>query len=203
MTQAIEQKMFNRIQGKGRGWTFAPVDFSDLGRRSSIDVSLHRLLAKNRIRRVMRGVYDYPEQGKLFNRELSPDLDRVARALARKHGWRIQATGAAALNLMGLSTQVQGRIAYLSDGPTRRYSVGGQDLFFKHAALKETGFRYMESALVVQGLKTLGPERITPSVLSGMSHFLGESLKPRVLKDTQRVTGWIRDAILELCGEQD
>jgi hypothetical protein len=37
---------------------------------------------------------------------LSPDIDRVAQALARKLGWRILAHGPSVLNLIGLSTQV-------------------------------------------------------------------------------------------------
>jgi hypothetical protein len=55
---------------------------------------------------------------------LSPDVDQVARAIARKFGWRIQPSGAIAANLLGLSTQVPARAAYLSDGPDRSYKIG-------------------------------------------------------------------------------
>lgn len=39
---------------------------------------------------------------------MSPDIDQVAHAFARKFKWRIQLTGNAALNQLGLSTQVPG-----------------------------------------------------------------------------------------------
>ncbi len=133
MTQSIENKVISRIYGNGRGWAFSPKDFSDLGTRSSIDVALHRLLAKETIRRVIRGIYDYPRFSERLKRTLSADVDQVARAFARKFGWSIQPTGMAALNILGLSTQIQGQYAYLSDGPNRTYGIGGQDLIFKHA----------------------------------------------------------------------
>jgi hypothetical protein len=60
----------------------------------------------------------------LLGQALSPELDQVAQALARKFNWRIQPSGDAVLNLLGLSTQVPARWIYLSDGPGRVH--GGQ-----------------------------------------------------------------------------
>ena len=199
--QTIEQQVVSRIYGGGRGWAFSAVDFSGIGRRSSIDVALHRLLSKGTIRRVMRGVYDYPKHSRKLGRELSPDLEQVARALARKFGWRIQVTGPAALNLLGLSTQVVGRVAYLSDGPTRTYAVAERELTFKHTSLKEAGFKRWESSLLVQALKALGPDRITPATIQKMRDSLGEKLRVQVLSDTRTATGWVRNTILEICQE--
>jgi hypothetical protein len=165
------------------------------------DVALHRLHAKGTIRRVIRGVYDYPKHSASLGRALSPDLDRVARALARKFGWRIQVTGPAALNLLGLSTQVPGRVAYVSDGPSRTYTVEGRDLTFVHTALREAGFKEWESSVLVQALKALGPDRITPAAVRTMRDFLEEGMRNRVLRDTPTVTGWVRNAILRICRE--
>jgi uncharacterized protein DUF6088 len=201
MKQTIEQRVVRRIYGNGRGWAFSPKDFSDLGTRSSIDVALHRLLAKETIRRVIRGIYDYPQYSKRLNRTLSPDVDQVARALARKFGWSIQPTGMAALNVLRLSTQIQGQYAYLSDGPKRTYTIGKRDLVFKHAQRKESGFQHHESALLVQGLKTLGQDRITEDTTAKLREWLPEYLRPKVIKDTGVVTGWIREAILNICRE--
>jgi len=202
MKKTIENMIATRVHGKGRGWAFSPKDFSDLGTRASIDVALHRLLAKETIRRVIRGIYEYPRHSEKLNRTLSPDMDQVAHALARKFGWSIQPTGMAALNLLGLSTQVQGRYAYLSDGPNRTYTVGTQDIIFKHAQRKESGFRFHESALLVQGLRVLGPGRITKETIAKLRKWLPEALRPKVIKDTGLVTGWIREVILQICGEK-
>ena len=201
MTQAIATTILSRIYGNGRGWAFSQKDFSRLGSRAAIDLSLHRLLKKGVIRRVIRGIYDYPRFSNLLDQELSPDIDQVARALARKFGWRIQPSGPAALNLMGLSTQVPGRFVYLSDGPDRSYQIGSTSLEFEHTALKESGFNLPESGLIAQGLKSLGQERITPEVITRIRNWLDPQLRAKVLKDTQAATGWVYDGIRKICRE--
>ncbi|WP_022952437.1 DUF6088 family protein [Leucothrix mucor] len=54
------------------------------GEPDSIDQTLGRMEKKGVIRRVMRGLYDYPIYSKLLKKQLSPDIDQVAHALARK-----------------------------------------------------------------------------------------------------------------------
>ena len=51
--QAIENKIINRIYGKGRGWFFFKNDFTDLCRSDAIDKALSRLTQAGRIRRVI------------------------------------------------------------------------------------------------------------------------------------------------------
>ena len=116
------------------GWAFSQADFADLGARSTIDSALHRQERKSVIRRVIRGIYDYPRHSKALGGPTSPNIDQIAHALARKFAWRIQPDGATAQNLLGLSTQVPARVVYLSDGPDRSYTVGRTNLAFEHKA---------------------------------------------------------------------
>jgi hypothetical protein len=107
--QAIEQKILSRVYGRGRGWAFTKIDFvADFG-EVNIHQALSTLARAGTIRRVCHGVYDYPRFSELLGQALSPEVDQVAQALARKFNWRIQPSGDAALNLMGLSTQVPAR----------------------------------------------------------------------------------------------
>jgi hypothetical protein len=199
--QSIENKALNRIRGNGRGWAFSARDFADLGSRPTVDSAFHRLERKGSIRRVIRGVYDLPRFSELLSTGLSPDLDQVAQALARKFGWRIQPSGAVAQNLVGLSTQVPARAVYLSDGPNRSYQVGRTALVFEHTALKEAGFRLPESGLIVQALKSLGQERVTPEVISKIRAWLAPNLRARVLADTETATGWVYAALRRIAGK--
>jgi len=198
MRQTIENKLSYRIRGNGSGWAFSPKDFLDLGGRPTVDSALHRLTQRGEIRRVVRGIYDYPRFSKLLDQQLSPDVDQVARAIARKFGWRIQPSGAMAANLLGLSTQVPARAVYLSDGPDRSYKIGNTTLAFEHTALKEAGFRLRESGLIVQALKSLGPERVTSEVISKIRAWLPEALRTKVLADTRTATGWVYTAIQQI-----
>ncbi|MDD4887267.1 MAG: DUF6088 family protein [Thiomonas sp.] len=198
--QTIEDKIVSRIYGRGRGWAFGANDFSAEFGRSTIDWALSRLVASGTIRRVCRGVYDYPKFSALLQQELSPDFDQVAQAFARKFNWRIQPAGDAALNLLGISTQVPGRLVYLSDGPNRQYDIGLYTLEFKKSALKDVGFKYRESGLIVQALKALGRERVDDAVIAAIGKQLDDAACKRVLKDTVTATGWVYETIKRICG---
>ena len=201
MTKPVEHKVLSRIYGKGRDWAFSQADFADLGSRSAVDSSLFRLEKQGVIRRVIRGVYDYPRYSDLLKKTVVPEIDQVANALARKFGWRIQPDGATAQNLLGLSTQVPARIVYLSDGPDRSYAVGKQTLAFEHTALKESVFKLAQSRLVVQALKSLGEERISPKVVSKIREQFALALRRKILLDTKTSTGWVYAAIQEIAKE--
>ena len=200
MSQATEKMILRRIYGKGRGWAFSQKDLTDFGSRSALDVALHRLCTQGTIRRVLRGIYDYPRDSALLGEPLSPDIDQVAHALARKFGWRILPNGPSALNLMGLSTQVPAQYLYLSDGPDRSYRVGSTDLAFKQTALKEARFVLRESSVIVQGLKSLGQEALTVEVIAKIRDWLPPALRPKVLTDTRTATGWVYEVIRKICG---
>ena len=200
MSQVTEKTILRRVYGKGRGWAFSQKDLTDFGSRSALDVALHRLCTQGTIRRVLRGIYDFPRHSALLGEPLSPDIDQVAHALARKFGWRILPNGPSALNLMGLSTQVPAQYLYLSDGPDRSYRVGTTDLMFKQTALKEARFVLRESSVIVQGLKSLGQEALSAEVIAKIRDWLPPALCPKILTDTRTATGWVYEVIRKICG---
>lgn len=203
MSQSIENKIISRIYGHGRGWAFTKIDFVAEFGEANIHQAFSSLTKVGKIRRVCRGVYDYPRYSELLDRLISPDPDQVAHALARKFNWRIQLSGDAALNLLGLSTQVSGRWIYLSDGPGREYEIGNHSLVFKKSALKDVGFKYRESGLMVQALKALGRKHVDQKVVERIRQQLESKACDRILKDTRSVTGWVYKAIKRVCKETD
>ena len=199
MKRSIELQIVSRIYGNGRGWAFSPKDFAQLGTRVSIDVALNRLLSKGIIRRVMRGVYDYPKYSELLEQDLSPDLDQVANSLARKFGWKIEITGPSALNLLGLSTQVPGRIVYASNGPSKAYKIEKQTIEFKNHALKETTFKHRESFIIVQAIKSLGNEQINQDAIFKIASWVPHRMCDKILKDTATTSDWVYEYVKKIC----
>jgi len=200
--QAIENKVISRIYGKGRGWAFFKNDFVDLGRASAIDQCLSRLAKSQRIRRVMRGIYDYPKFSSLLGKELEPDVDQVARALARKFGWKIQVAGNTALNVLGISTQVPSRYLYLSDGKSCAYQIGNRELSFKKTRLKDMGLRYPESAMLVQAIKALEKSVLSEHERKQIREYFGEKIGKRILKDARYTTAWAYEEIKRIFKEE-
>ena len=84
MPEDTASKILKVIRGHGFGWAFSQRDLAEIGTRDAVDKALQRLLQKGTIRRVIRGLYDYPRFSTLLNQELSPDTDQAAQALSRK-----------------------------------------------------------------------------------------------------------------------
>jgi hypothetical protein len=195
----LYDKAFYFIVGHGRGWVFSSSDMMTKFSRQQSDNLLSDLVKDGKIRRVSRGIYDYPKYSELLQKELLPDIDQVARAYARKFNWRIEVSGESALNLLGLSTQIEGKYTYLSDGANRSYEVFGTTLEFKKTSLKNIGFKHKESSLIVQALKALGKEQINDEVISKIKKQIDTKKCSSILKDTKSTTVWIYEAIKRIC----
>ena len=114
---STDSKILRRIKSNGRGWIFTPNSFADLGTRRAVDIALMRHRKSGFIRKLARGLYDYPKIDPELG-PLQPSTDDIghANALAGRDATRLQPSGAYAANLLGLSTQVPMKVVYLTDG---------------------------------------------------------------------------------------
>lgn len=200
----LYEKVFYFISGHGRGWAFSSSDLIKKFDRQQIDSTLSDLSKNKKIRRISRGIYDYPKYSDFLQKELSPDIDQVARAYARKFNWRIEVSGDSALNLLNLSTQIQAKYIYLSDGPNKSYKIlDNVTLEFKKSALKDIGFKYKESSLIVQALKALGKKHITLETIIKIREQINPKMYEKILKDTQSTTVWVYEIIKQICKENN
>ncbi|WP_298752583.1 DUF6088 family protein [uncultured Arcobacter sp.] len=196
----LYDSVFYFISGHGRGWAFSSNDLIKKFERQQIDNVLSDLVKAKKIRRVSRGIYDYPKYSELLQKELSPDIEQVARAIGRKFNWRIEVSGESALNILNLSTQIQAKYIYLSDGPNKSYKLFNDvEIEFKKSVLKDIGFRYKESSLIVQALKSLGKEHITDEIIEKIKEQIEPKMVEKILKDTQSTTVWVYEIIKQIC----
>ena len=196
----LYDSVFYFISGHGRGWAFSSNDLIKKFERQQIDNVLSDLVKAKKIRRVSRGIYDYPKYSELLQKELSPDIEQVARAIGRKFNWRIEVSGESALNILNLSTQIQAKYIYLSDGPNKSYKLFNDvEIEFKKSVLKDIGFKYKESSLIVQALKSLGKEHITDEIIEIIKEQIEPKMYEKILKDTQSTTVWVYEIIKQVC----
>jgi hypothetical protein len=188
-----------RIETENKGEVYVNSDFSDIADDATIRKALSRLENDNIIRRVMRGVYEYPEYNDFLKEYIAPSPDKVAHALARNFGWTIVPSGDTALNMLGLSTQVPATWLYVSDGTYKEYSFDNVTLKFKHTANKEISKISYKTALVIQALKALGKEKITDSIIKKISDVLSKAEKNTMLNEAKYATAWIYDTIKTIC----
>jgi hypothetical protein len=188
---ALRRKIIDRIKAKGRGYAFTRKDFQGLAPTGSVGKALFRLLAEGMIRRLGRGLFDYPGVSKALGGELSPDIDQVAQAIARKFRWTIMPEGALAANQLGLSQQVPAKIVYLSDGPPKKVQAGNITIRFKHARPKEMRAENYASGLVIQALRYLGKGNVDRKVIDLLRRRLPAKEKANLLRDARYGTDWI------------
>lgn len=199
--QTAKEKILRHIRSHGGSFAFSPKDFQGLASRGAIDVALSALTADGVIRRIGRGLYDYPRKAAILGELMPPDMDQAAQAIARKHRWTISPDGATAANMLGLSQQVPAKIVYLSDGPSRKLKIGQQPILFRHASPKDLRMDSYSSRLIAQALRYLGKEGIDDKVLDRLRRIVPQKDRAKFLKDARYGTDWILEVALKVAQE--
>ncbi|NNN05687.1 MAG: type IV toxin-antitoxin system AbiEi family antitoxin domain-containing protein [Elusimicrobia bacterium] len=200
ITDTVQAKVLIRMRRLGSGKVHTSKDFLDLGSRAAVDQVLSRLVERGTIKRLGRGLYYIPRFNQSLGIESAPDIDEVARTLARQTGSRVVPSGAVAANRLGLSTQVPAKPVYLTDGRTRTVRVGNVAVVLKHAPPKDLPLGNPESALVFQGLLYMGKDAMGADMIASLRRTLSAGKRRQLLKDARYVTDWIADVVRKVCG---
>ena len=197
MTQSIDNKVVSRIYGKKRGWVFTPNSFLDLGSRTAVAKALGRLAGIGTIRRLARGLYDYPQKHLTLG-DLPANYERIAQALAVRHSLKIQPSGAYAANLLGLTEQVPARIVFLTDGPNRTVQINKQQIVLKRTTPKNMATAGRISGLVIQALRYLGQDHVGADIVGMLKKRLSRDDKCQLMNDIRYAPAWIGNIFRQL-----
>ena len=199
-SQSIENKILSIINRKKHGTILFARDFADTGERKAINKALERIALSGKIIRIARGIYCKPKVDTEFGFGiLYPSVDEVAQAIAQRDKCRIVPTGDAALNKLGLSTQVPMNAVYYTDGTPRRIKVyNGKGILFKHVVPKRLNFKSELVMLITFALQTIGQGNVSGEQLDRIRQLLSKESKEQVLEDMELVPSWIRSIILKV-----
>jgi hypothetical protein len=201
MNSSTQARILRRIRSRGRGAVFTPTDFLDVGTRDAVDKALSRLQAKGQIRRLDRGIYDYPRTSRRTG-HVSPDPDQVARSLAAKAHARVHRSGAFTANALGLSTQVPAKAVYVTDGPGRRVSAGATTVVLKSAAPRNLVGAGTVSGDVFQALRHLGRNGVDDRTVATLRRRLSPADKKQLARDADQFIGWMRPVVARVTGRR-
>lgn len=185
-----------RARAGGRGGVFTPNDFLDIAARAAVDQALSRLTKSGKLRRLARGLYDFPKIHPQLG-PLSPTPDDVAQALARETGSHVQIAGARAANALGLSTQVPAKSTYLTDGPSRRVVLGKRVVDLRHASPKHLIAPGSAAGTVVQALRHVGAVRAR-DVAQIAARRLSASDKKTLASTAIQAPAWMRPTLVSI-----
>jgi hypothetical protein len=131
---------------------------------------------------------------------LSPDIQKVARALAGKYRIRLQPAGAYAANLLGLSQQVPAKVVFFTDGPTRSVKIGRQEIQLRRTTPRNMAMTDKLSGMLMQAFRHLGEEHITQQRIEHLKRTLPTKERQKLLKDLPLVPEWMHSLFRELAG---
>lgn len=198
--QSIDTQILDRIR-LGAGRVFSARDFFDLGSRPAIDQTLSRHSRAGRLRKIARGLYDLPRTDPQLG-TLSPNFDAITTALKDRDAIRLQPTGAHAANMLGLSDQVPMKLVYLTDGPSRRVSVGGLDIALKHTSARNMATAGRLSGHIIQALRWLGKDHVDDGILVKLRRNLKPADRAALVKDVSYAPAWIARIFRQLAADQ-
>jgi Family of unknown function (DUF6088) len=202
---SIHAAIQSRIRAPKTPHVWAADDFADLGSRSAIDLSLHRLVSTGDVRRIARGLYDVPGINSLTGRPTSPDPRDVIDALTRKGKVRILVDGITAANDLGLTDAVPARIDVLTDGRMRPIKLGNLTLNFHYAApsrLYWAGRPAMRFVQAIHWLRDMLPSddgqlrRRLVSILRDPGH--GRAIRDDLRAGLSALPEWLREIVRDL-----
>lgn len=194
---AVSDNVLKRIHANKRGWIFTPRDFIDLGNRVAVDQTLSRLATKGLIRRLDRGLYDFPLADPKLS-SFSPDLNDLANAKASQTGDIAFASGAMAANVLGLSTQVPAKLIFATNGKSRIASVAGITITYKNSRVPILDRHFKQCEFGNTSLVLYWQKNMTNDTIAKCAKRLDSNDLRQLNQMKQQIPSLLADTILKI-----
>ncbi|MBN2282206.1 MAG: hypothetical protein JXQ65_16610 [Candidatus Marinimicrobia bacterium] len=192
MQKSLEKQILTKFKKAGRGTLFFAENFHSLGNTKAVNKTLERLVDKGELLRVATGIYVRPKKDAVIG-IITPGIEDIAKAIAKRDRARIVPTGIYALNKLGLSTQVPLNIVYLTDGAARKIKVGKNTITFKKTTPKNVAAVGEISKLAIQALRTIGKDNVTKAEIEKIQTLLKKEKPTRLEQDIRLAPVWIKE----------
>lgn len=189
---SLARQIMEHAAESAEGALLCPGALLHLGGRAAVDQALSRLARKGKILRVCQGVYACPVQTRFGPRP--PATDLVIESLSSLWGETIVASGGAAANALGLTTQVPVKSVYLTSGPNRKLRLGGLSVELHHAPRWQLTAPHRRAGEAIRALSWLGPNEVEEGLGAVAERLSAEDL--RELADSRAVMpAWMAEPV--------
>jgi len=200
MNNTVEIQVITKIKKARRGTLFFTENFLSAGNAKAVNKALERLVVRGTLVRVATGIYVHPEIDPVIG-PITPGIEAIAKAIARRDKARIVPTGVYALNRLGLSTQIPMNVVYLTDGAARKIKIGKRTITFKKTTPKNLAAIGKLSRLAIQALRALGKDKATPEEIEKIRAVLKNENPTHLQHDIRLAPEWIRKILQPLLKE--
>lgn len=202
MYKTVEKQILTKIKKAKRGALFFVDSFLNAGNTKAISKSLERLVIKGELERVAAGMYVRPQIDTIIGK-VTPGIEAIAKAIAKRDKASIVPTGFYALNRLGLSTQMPMNIIYLTDGAARKIKVGNYIITLRKTTPKNVAAVGEISGLAIQALRTIGKENVTEAEIKKIQLLLQKEKRTKLEHDIRLAPVWIREIMKPILKQED
>lgn len=181
MSKSVKDQMKAKISKASFGEIFFLDDFEKYGSADNIRKVLSRFEKEDVVERLAHGIYIKPKKDPLLG-TLYPNIEEIAREIAKRDKARIAPTGVMALYLLGLTTQVPLKAVYLTDGSQREVKIGNRAIKFKRTVPKSFAIKDELLHLIVQAFREKGQREITEEFLKTIKYSIAK-LDEKVMRN--------------------
>lgn len=193
---SVSKEISKKIKKYRRGKPFLSTEFLALGSRAAIDQALWRLVKSGEIKRIKNGIFVKPEKN-AYAGEVLPGAEEVVRFLARQSGDKVAISGADAARRFGFTTQMPSQPVFLTDGPSRKYHLGNQEVRLKHVAARKVVLAGSPAGEALSALWYLGINEVTPRTFERIESRLPREEFSTLVKKQAIMPGWMRNVLGE------
>lgn len=195
------EQISQRIHKEGEGWVFTPSDFLDIGTPHLVGMVLLRMAKKGMIRRLDRGLYDFPKTHAKLG-ALHPRPEGILEAIARRDGTEFQEHESYAANRLHLTEQVPARLIYLTSGRSRIIKAGLLTIELRHRTPRKLTSPAAMSAMVFAALRNIGKSHLTPERIQHLRGLLTAEDRHQLLGDLTKAPVWMHPHLRSIAGEE-
>lgn len=181
MSKSVKNQVRTKISKASFGEIFFLDDFEKYGSADNIRKVLSRFEKEDIVERLAHGIYIKPKKDPLLG-TLYPNIEEIAREIAKRDKARIAPTGVMALYLLGLTTQVPLKAVYLTDGSQREVKIGNRAIKFKRTVPKSFAIKDELLHLIVQAFREKGQRDITEEFLKTIKYSIAK-LDEKVMRN--------------------
>lgn len=185
-----EKSLKDQILGAEENSLFFRSDFPQY-HTESVGRVLSALTDEGVLVRLSPGIYVKPRMSRFG--PVMPSVEKVVEEIAVRDKVQVLPAGAAALNALGLSTQVPVSYCFLTMGSARTLMIGNKKVTLKRGVPRNFAYRTRLIALLVQALRTLGEKNVGEQELAQIRRLVSqEPDRVALVSDVLMMQEWMK-----------
>ena len=192
--QTTHNHIETKIKKSSKGKIFFAEYFLKFGSAENIRQVLRRLEEQGVLVRLAHGIYLVPKKDELLG-TVYPSIEEIAKEIAKRDKARIAPTGAMAMYLLGLSTQIPLHAVYLTDGAQREIKIRKSIIKFKKTAPRNLAVKDELLQLIIQAYKITGEKNISEDFEEKLTVYIKKIDEKVLMSQLKYAPVWIQKKI--------